>query len=295
MSGSTGPGPFRLDHCRRFPSSAEAQAFIRAFIPAAIRDRLDAGQTAWLAELRRLTVLFINLPPTDLDRPDALAQAQETIKAVQVCLYGHEGSLNKLSVDDKGTMVVAAMGLPPLAHRDDARRGIQAAIAIREGLEALGVECSIGVATGRVYCGEVGNARRREYTIIGRVVNLAARLMQAAGEHHEVLCDEETARASKGCFRFEPLPPRRLKNIEGLVPIFRPLDEIADCRGPRTTIGRQFERATLLARLDALRAGQGGVVVLEGEPGIGKSQLIADLVGWTKERGSRRCSVVGIR
>ena len=156
------------------------EAKVRNFIPAAIRDRLDAGQTAWLAELRRITVLFVNLPPTDLERPDALARAQAIVRTVQAALYAHEGSLNKLSVDEKGTMLVAAMGLPPLAHRDDARRGVQAATAIRERLDRLGVECSVGVATGRVYCGEVGNARRREYTIIGRVVNLAARLMQAA-------------------------------------------------------------------------------------------------------------------
>jgi class 3 adenylate cyclase/tetratricopeptide (TPR) repeat protein len=259
-------------------SAVGAEARVRNFIPAAIRDRIDAGQTAWLAELRRITVLFVNLPPTDLDRPDALARAQSIVATVQAALYAHEGSLNKISVDDKGTMIVAAMGLPPLAHRDDARRGVQAATAIRERLDRLGVECSIGVATGRVYCGEIGNERRREYTIIGRVVNLAARLMQAANANHEVLCDEETARASRGCFQFEALPPRRLKNIEGLVPIFRPIDEIADCRGPRSVIGRRVERAKLHAQLEALRGGRGGVVVLEGEPGIGKSQLIADLV-----------------
>jgi len=59
---------------------------------------------------------------------------------VQVALYASEGSLNKLSVDEKGTMLVAAMGLPPLAHRDDARRGVQAAMAIRKRLESIGVE-----------------------------------------------------------------------------------------------------------------------------------------------------------
>jgi class 3 adenylate cyclase/tetratricopeptide (TPR) repeat protein len=251
---------------------------VRAFIPAAIRDRLDAGQTAWLAEIRRLTVLFINLPPTDCDRPDALALAREVVREVQAGLYHHEGSLNKLSVDEKGTMVLAARGLPPLAHRDDARRGIRAATMIRGALKASGVPCSIGVATGRVYCGEVGNARRREYTIIGRAVNLAARLMQAAGEHHEILCDEENARAARGCYQFEALPPRPLKNIEGLVPLFRPLDELPACGEPRPTIGRAIERASLLDRLEALRRGRGGVVVIEGEPGIGKSQLVAELV-----------------
>ena len=274
--------PRALPACRSGP---EQESIIRAFIPGAIRDRLDAGQTAWLAELRRLTVLFVNLPPSDLDRPDALARAREIVGTIQRALYEHEGSLNKLSVDEKGTMAIAAMGLPPLAHRDDARRGVKAALAIRRALEGLGVACSVGVATGRVYCGEVGNARRREYTIIGRVVNLAARLMQAAKDDHGVLCDEETARACRDCFAFEALPPRHLKNIEGLVPVFRPIDELPILKGPRSTIGRRAERAALLGRLDALRAGRGSLVVLEGEPGIGKSQLIGELIDRAESLG----------
>ena len=267
----------------------EAEASVRALIPAAIRARLDAGQTAWLAELRRVTVLFINLPLMDCDRPGSEGRAREIVRVVQSRLYHHEGSLNKLTVDEKGTTLVAALGLPPLAHRDDARRGLQAAMAVRQALDSIGVECSIGVATGRVYCGEIGNARRREYTIIGRVVNLAARLMQAAKEHREILCDEETSRAARGCFHFEPLPPRPLKHLEGPVPLFRPLEELPTCGEARPTIGRRLERATLLAMLEAARGGRGGVVVIEGEPGIGKSQLIADLIDRAEgSRGSRR-------
>src|SRR5262249_31474987 len=152
---------------------------------------------------------------------DAEALHREIVRVVQSTLYSHEGSLNKLSVDDKGTTLIAAMGLPPLAHRDDARRALRAARDIHQSLEAMGVQCSIGVATGRVYGGEIGTHRRREYTIIGRVVTLAARLRQAAQEHHEIFADEETARAARDCFKFEALPPRRLKNIEGLVPLFR--------------------------------------------------------------------------
>jgi class 3 adenylate cyclase/tetratricopeptide (TPR) repeat protein len=263
----------------------EVALAVRSFIPGAIRARLDAGQDQWLAELRRLTVLFVNVPLMELDAPDADRRAREIVRVVQNRLYRHEGSLNKLSVDEKGTTLVAAFGLPPLAHQDDARRALRTSSEIREALRGIGVECSIGVATGRVYCGEIGNARRREYTIIGRVVNLAARLMQAAKGGPEILCDEETTRASRGCFEFEALPPRSLKNIEGLVPLFRPLREVPSCGESRTTIGRTVERSMLLARLGALREGRGAVVVIEGEPGIGKSRLVAGLVDQARSRG----------
>ncbi len=279
-------GFVRLRHARAIASrplepvraGPEVVQSLRSFIPGAIRTRLDAGQEAWLAELRRLNVLFINVPLLELDAPDADRRACEIVRVVQSLLYHHEGSLNKLSVDEKGTTLVAAFGLPPMAHHDDARRALRASIAILEGLRALGVECSIGVATGRVYCGEIGNARRREYTIIGRVVNLAARLMQAAKGGARILCDEETTRASRVCFEFETLAPRLLKNIEGPVRLFRPLRELAPCCESRATIGRAVERSMLLARLGALREGRGGVVVIEGEPGIGKSRLVADLI-----------------
>ncbi len=274
--------PRALESTRPAP---EREPEIQALVPAAIRDRIDAGQTAWLTELRRITVIFINLPPIDLNRPEAPERVRRIFSAIQSALDRCEGSLNKVSVDEKGTMVIAAMGLPPQSHRDDPRRGVRAARTIHQELKSIGVACSIGVATGRVYCGEVGNDRRREYTIIGRVVNLSARLMQAAREGQEVLCDEEVARACRDCFEFEALPPRSLKNIEGPVSIFRPIGSLDVVRVRRSTIGRCVEREALLGRLEAVRTGRGGVVVIEGEPGIGKSQLIAELIGLARKKG----------
>ena len=158
----------------------EAAAALRAFIPGAIRSRLDAGQTDWLAELRHVTVLFINLPDFKYGTP--IAQAQEAMATLQTNLYRYEGSINKISVDDKGTSLIAALGLPPLAHEDDATRGVRAALAIQEELRRLSFRSAIGVTTGMVFCGSVGSDRRREYTLMGDVVNLSARLMQAAKE-----------------------------------------------------------------------------------------------------------------
>ena len=99
---------------------------------------------------------------------------------MQETLYEYEGSLNKLGVDDKGATLVAAFGLPPVAHEDDPVRAVRAALGIQANLRRLGVRYAIGIATGRVFCGSVGSNLRREYTMIGGVVNLAARLMQTA-------------------------------------------------------------------------------------------------------------------
>ena len=160
------------------PPAPGIDLVLRSYIPGAVLSRLVAEQATWLAELRRITVIFVNLPTGDLTA--RFDQAQALMQALQTALYRYEGSVNKISLDDKGITLVAALGLPPLAHEDDAARGVQAALAMRQALADLGVPCAIGVASGRAFCGEIGSRQRREYTMIGDVVNLAARLMQAA-------------------------------------------------------------------------------------------------------------------
>jgi class 3 adenylate cyclase/tetratricopeptide (TPR) repeat protein len=254
----------------------EAEGALRVYIPAAIRTRLDAGQTGWLAELRPVTVLFINLP--DLNYTTPLEQAQTIMRTLQAALYHYEGSVNKLNVDDKGTTLVCALGLPPLAHEDDAVRGVQAAQEMQAQLRALGLRSAIGVTTGRVFCGSVGSEKRREYTIIGDIVNLAARLMQAAG--NDILCDQTTYLASRTSIPFEALPEIRVKGKAEAVAVCRPCGTISrktvHARG--AMVGRDAERRALAACLRTLTDGQGGVVVIEGEAGIGKSRLVKDLL-----------------
>jgi hypothetical protein len=161
-----------------------AQVAFRPYIPGAIIHRISAGQSDWLAELRKVTILFINLP--QLSHNTSLETAHEIMRLIQQLVYRHEGSINKISQDDKGVMIDAAFGLPPLAHTDDPVRGIQAAMMIRNELQARGLRGSIGLTTGRVFCGLIGTNRRREYTFLGNSVNLAGRLMSLALQQTEI-------------------------------------------------------------------------------------------------------------
>jgi class 3 adenylate cyclase/tetratricopeptide (TPR) repeat protein len=268
-----------------FDLKPEMEAALQAYIPGAIIARLAAGQTGWLAELRRVTVAFINLP--ELSQGLALQQAQTLMRTLQTALYRYEGSINKLNVDDKGVTLVAALGLPPLAHEDDAVRALQAALEIKTALQQLGVRNAIGITSGRAFCGSVGDNTRREYTMIGDVVNLAARLMQAAPD--DILCDAATAQAAQGRLAFEALPAITVKGKVEPVAVYRPsLITEAERRGrgkakvafrsPTTIVGRTAERKLLADELQAfLQGGPGGVIIIEGEPGIGKSRLVDDL------------------
>jgi class 3 adenylate cyclase/tetratricopeptide (TPR) repeat protein len=259
---------------------------LRPYIPGAIINRLTAGQTAWIAELRRVTVLFINLP--DLDQHTDLDLSQKIARLLQDSVYRYEGSINKINVDDKGITLVAALGLPPFSHEDDPARGVQAALRIRRELKTLNVRSFIGVATGRIFCGSVGNETRREYTTIGNAVNLSARLMGAAALQGEligkygipILCDRATYDSAKEAVEFQPLAPQQVKGRNEPVEVFHPLEGKKSVIRPKTElIGRQEEKILLGNALQELSRGTPHqTIIFQGEVGIGKSRLFEDLI-----------------
>ncbi|MBX0330289.1 AAA family ATPase [Oscillochloris sp. ZM17-4] len=261
---------------------------LRSYLPKAILARMDAGQTAWLTEQRQVTVLFVNLPDLWSDTP--LRQAQKLMRTIQSMLYRFEGSISRLGADGKGPTLVAALGLPPLSHEDDPERGARAALAIQAALAELGFACAIGVTTGQALCGAVGGEARREYTMMGSIVNRSARLMQAAAALAArdgglaILCDAATAHANHHALRFERLPPISLKGVRDPVPVYRPVSDAAaqPAQEPDAhtgaLIGRRRETA-LIADLvgDLALRGRGGSLLIEGDEGIGKSRLIEAL------------------
>jgi class 3 adenylate cyclase len=257
----------------------DAESFLKAYIPGSVINRLSAGHSGWIAELRKVTVLFIKLP--DLDEHTSLEEAQSMARLLQRSVYRYEGSLNKISVDDKGITVVAGFGLPPLSHEDDPARGVQAAMLIRDELQALNVRCALGVTTGRIFCGAVGNHQRREYTIIGNAVNLAARLMSLAatdsGESPpiRILCDRPTYDGARAVIEFEGLGTRPVKGRTEAVEVFQPLAlRKSLVRARADLIGREEEKSILATSLQELQRGRSRqTVVLRGEAGIGKSRL----------------------
>ncbi|MFK7958421.1 MAG: adenylate/guanylate cyclase domain-containing protein [Lysobacterales bacterium] len=250
---------------------------LERYIPGAIVHRLKAGHDEYLAELRRITVLFVNLP--DLHYFASVEQAQTVMVALQRSCYAFEGSINKLSVDDKGVSLLAAFGLPPLAHSDDPERGVRCALKIREALSDLGWTCSIGITTGRVYCGAVGSEHRREYTIMGDPVNLAARLMQNADSH--ILCDEPTRTACPEQLQFAPPFEVALKGKGLPVTVSKPF---AAARRPdaaetmQIIVGRQTEMAIVHKRLRALvEQRRKSLFFIEAPSGLGKTLLFKSL------------------
>jgi class 3 adenylate cyclase/tetratricopeptide (TPR) repeat protein len=297
-------GEWRLDGLEPVPLTRvrlpeplpRMEAALRAYIPEVALRRWEAGHTHWLAEFRNVSVMFINLGDAAFAASQGQERLQEAFRSIQVVLRRYEGAITQLVVDDKGVVVVAVFGLPHLSHEDDAARVVLSGLEVHHALDEQRLAHRIGITSGRVFCGAYGNAHRREYVAVGHTVNIAARLMQAADKG--ILCDAATAHLASSRVRFQTLPALRMKGITQPVPCFRPETpesrpsrELAAIRAP--LVGREPERTQLEAAVRELAAGAGGVVVLEGEAGIGKSRLVQYLMDAARALGLRACLGAG--
>jgi class 3 adenylate cyclase len=243
------------------------------------------------AERRQLTVLFCDLVgstelATHLDPEDL----RGVIGAYQRCsaavVERFEGHIAKYLGDG----VLAYFGWPQ-AHEDDAERAVRAglglvqAIAQLEPHAAVRLQARIGIATGRVVVGElVGEGAAREEAVVGEVPNLAARL-QALAAPGTVVIGEATRRLLGSVFQLEDLGPQRLKGFAEPLPAWQvsgesPAQGRFEARhsaGITPLVGREEEIALLLRRWEQAREGEGQVVLLSGEPGIGKSRIVREL------------------
>jgi class 3 adenylate cyclase/tetratricopeptide (TPR) repeat protein len=257
---------------------ARAAETLDRHVVEAVSSRLDAGCDDWLSDHRPITTMFVSLASPARAGLDALNGA---VRSMQRVLARAEGTFVRAGIGARGPTVLAAFGLPPFAHEDDAVRAVGAALDIRAAIVADGLTCSIGMTTGRSFCGVVGSEHRREYTMLGESVNLAARLMDhAAGA---ILCDRGVIERAGRRVRWDASEEIRVKGRTRPVVVARPSSLERRPTVPMATmIGRESERNELSSRLDALRNdATTSIVILEGEAGIGKSRLVVDLV----ERG----------
>lgn len=249
-------------------------AALRPYVPVSVVDRLLAGHDAFLSELRTVTVALLATPGLN---PSKLTELQDVAAAVQRSAYAYGGVVDP-GVDEKGITFRIAFGVPPFAHEDDVDRALSAVRAIDRELTSMGVDHGIGVKTGQAFCGTLGNDARHEYALLSDIVSMAARLAGAAGDpaRPTVLCDVETADGARPRWSFDTPISLRLKSSSELYTAFGLLDRVARARLAGDTIfGRDTEIEQVCGYVATPPSGpRGRLVVIEGEPGIGKSSLL---------------------
>jgi class 3 adenylate cyclase len=244
---------------------------------------------AGAAERRQLTVMFC-----DLVGSTALAarldpeELREVMGAYHRCVAEAVRRFDGFVAKYMGDGVLVYFGYPQ-AHEDDAERAARAGLAVVEAVPGIGaadpLEVRIGVATGLVVVGDlIGEGASQEQAVVGETPNLAARL-QALAEPGSIVIAPATRRLIGNLFRLQALGRHELKGLAEPVEAWAVEGVSASegrfeaVRSGRLTgfVGREYELGLLIERWNLAQDGEGQVVLLSGEPGIGKSRILSEL------------------
>ena len=249
-----------------------------------------APQPLDAAERRQVTVLFSDLVgSTALSAHIDPEDLREIILAYQNVVAGTVHRFDGFVAEYHGDGVLVYFGYPG-AHEDDAERAVRAGLELIAGVNRLetrtDLQTRVGIATGLVIVGDlIGSGDTQERSIIGETPNLAARLLGLA-EPNSVVIANGTRRLLGNLFELEDLGSRDLKGIARPVRAWAALRpssvegrfDALHTTGLTALVGREDETELLLQRWSMAKTGEGQVVLLSGEAGIGKSRLTAALL-----------------
>jgi class 3 adenylate cyclase/tetratricopeptide (TPR) repeat protein len=252
----------------------------RCLPPPTVENLLAGGHEG---EHRRVSIAFVEFSGTDqllaAEGPEAVAAAlQHVVAATQEAAHANQVTFLGTDISADGGKIILVAGAPRSTRRDETHllQAVRAALA-RPGALTL----RAGAHAGRAFAGDLGPEYWRTYSVWGDAVNLAARLMARAAPG-QLLATAEILDRSTRMFAFSSLPPFRVKGKAELVHAFdvgAPLpNRPAPVQSASRLAGRDAEVAALQEALESLRRGRGQVVELVGEPGIGKSRLLAELL-----------------
>jgi class 3 adenylate cyclase/predicted ATPase len=268
---------------------------LRPYLAPAVLPRLigSPGAPQSSGEHRLVGVLFANfLGATELiersGQADPIGLAEhlnQYFTQMQAAIARYDGVINKIDLYDHGDKVLALFGAP-IAHEDDAERTVRAALDMQTAEKDAGplfLSQSIGVNFGVVFAGDMGSPERREYTVMGDDVNLAARLMSAAPQN-ELLLSDALQRKVSAFFELANRGTVKVKGKAQPVPIFsiagrraqpEPVRGIRGLSSP--LVGRAREAQLMHELAQQLHGGRGGILSIIGEAGLGKTRLINEL------------------
>ncbi|HEV2100713.1 MAG TPA: AAA family ATPase [Stellaceae bacterium] len=263
----------------------------QTYTPRYLAEEILTTRSALEGERKFVTVMFADVADSsalaqELDAETLHLLMDRVLKQAANAVHRYEGTVNSYLGDG----IMALFGAP-IALEDHAVRAVHAALAIQETMRGLtgeiqreygvAVRFRIGLNTGSVVVGRIGDDLRMDYTANSNVVHLASR-MQSLAEPATIVITEDTYRVVAGEVRAERLGPVEIRGQRNPVVVYqltgraawRNRLEIRAEEGLTTLVGRDQELAQLRERLSDAEAGRGQAVAIVGEPGLGKSRLL---------------------
>jgi class 3 adenylate cyclase/tetratricopeptide (TPR) repeat protein len=273
--------------------SEQQAACLAPFLPPYADEILAPGPTylRLTPEHRRVAIVFVNIlglsELIERDGPEgALEQLQNYVSMLTLLSEKHRGFVVSSDIATKGSKLVLTFGAP-IAHEYAATNAARFALDLNAWLRdsRLGLQHRIGVNGGHVFAGEVGPAFRRQYTVMGDAVNLAARLMAAASAG-EVYVSRDLLETAGPSLCGRELPPMKVKGKEKPVAVCVLEEEKAverqvyawgrAGRARRRLFGRRRELALIHEKWAKAQDGSGSALLVEGDAGVGKTRLIEE-------------------
>jgi class 3 adenylate cyclase len=265
----------------------------QSYTPKHLADKILTTRSSIEGERKLVTVFFADVANytsvSDKLDPEEVHQIMDgAFKILMDEIHKYEGTINQFTGDG----VMALFGAP-VAHEDHAQRACYAALSIQKALgeygekieKDTGVEFKmrIGLNSGPVIVGAIGDDLRMDYTAVGDTTNLAAR-MESTAAPGAILISSNTHRLVRDFFEFQPLGKIEVKGKERAQDAYELLRaaqietriEAAAAKGLTKFVGRKRERTSLMEAFEKVRSGLGQIVSIVGEAGVGKSRLLLE-------------------
>ena len=273
------------------PASDQATPKPDAYATTPLAEKVVASRSALEGERKQVTVLFCDIVDStrlavNLD-PEVMHELMDNaLRLMADAVHRYQGTVNQFLGDG----LMALFGAP-VALEDHALRAVQAALAIRETINGyseqlkqergIEIRLRLGLNSGLVVVGWIGDGQRMDYTAVGDTANVAAR-MHARAEPGTIVITEATHRLAEGYIRSESLGEVQVTGRSAPVTAYRVTGrrpprtrlELGAERGLTPLVGREQELELLRDRLERAKASHGQVVGIIGEPGAGKSRLL---------------------
>ena len=273
-----------------------------AYTPPYLAEKILTSRSALEGERKQVTVLFADLKGSmellaDRDPEEARQLLDPVLERMMAAVHRYEGTVNQVMGDG----IMALFGAP-LAHEDHAVRACYAALAMQAAIRhyseevrrghGLEVQIRVGLHSGEVVVRAIGNDLHMDYSAIGQTTHLAARMEQLAPPG-SIRLTADTLRLAEGLVRVTALGPVPVKGLIAPVDVFELVEasairrrlQAAAARGLTRFVGREMELVALQQALARAEAGQGQVVALVGEAGVGKSRLVYEVVHSHRTQG----------